>query len=381
MKTFFTTIFMFCLAVSGYAQTIHKTVKSDKLNSPRELKIQLPRNYDAKAERVYPLVIVLDGDYLFEPVAGNVDYQAYWEDIPECIVVGVNQEIYRKTDFEHDEEGVLSENGENFYAFVHDELMPFIESNYKVSEFKVVVGHDEGANFLNYFLLKDKNSFRAYISLSPDLETNIVDKIQSQLTALDRETFYYLATGSEDFKSIKAEVIECDAKLKTVENEKLKYTFHNFDDANHYSLVGMGIPKALNEIFTLYKPIDGKEYREKILTYEGSPYDYLVSKYDNIKYFYGFEKRLVENDIRAIAAASKKKDDLVSLENLALLVKKEYPRSMLSSYYMGMYYEIEGSLRKALLQYKSGLMLEPSQYIDKELMLDKMYQIQDELKN
>ena len=48
---------------------------------------------------------------------------------------------------------------------------------------------------------------------------------------------------------------------------------------------------------------------------------------------------------------------------------------------MGMYYEIEGSLRKALLQYKSGLMLEPSQYIDKELMLDKMYQIQDELKN
>ncbi len=381
MKQFFYFLFFICVFFNGIAQGKIETVHSDQLNSPRELKIQLPRNYDSKAERVYPLVIVLDGDYLFEPVAGNVDYQAYWEDIPECFVVGVNQEIYRKTDFEHDDEGNLTESSENFYTFLAKELIPFLENKYKISSFKVIAGHDEGANFINYFLLKNKDLFRAYISLSPDLEEGVIDKIKPQLASLNEETFYYLATGSEDFKSIKAEVIECDAKLKTVENENLKYTFHNFDDANHYSLVGMGIPKALNVIFTLYKPIDGKEYREKILTYEGSPYDYLINKYNDIKYFYGFKKQLIENDIRAIAAASKKKDDLTSLENLALLVKEEYPRSMLSVYYMGMYYEISGNLRKALLQYKSGLMLEPSQYIDKEMMLDKMYQIQDELKN
>lgn len=381
MKQFFYILFLTCVFFNGIAQGKIETVHSDQLNSPRELKIQLPRNYDSKAERVYPLIIVLDGDYLFEPVAGNVDYQAYWEDIPECFVVGVNQEIYRSTDFEYDDAGNLTENGEKFYMFLAKELIPYLESKYRVSAFKVVVGHDEGANFINNFLLKNKDLFRAYISLSPDLEEGVVDKIKPQLASLEEETFYYLATGSEDFKAIKSEVVECDAKLKTVENEKLKYTFHNFDDANHYSLVGMGIPKALTKIFTLYKPIDGKEYREKILTYEGSPYDYLIKKYDDIKYFYGFKKQLTENDIRAIAAASKKKDDLTSLENLALLVKEEYPKSMLSAYYMGMYYEKEGSLSKALLQYKSGLMLEPSQYIDKEMMLDKMYQIQDELKN
>ena len=381
MKQFFYILFFTCVFFNGIAQGKIETVHSDQLNSPRELKIQLPRNYDSKAERVYPLIIVLDGDYLFEPVAGNVDYQAYWEDIPECFVVGVNQEIYRSTDFEYDDAGNLTENGEKFYMFLAKELIPYLESKYRVSAFKVVVGHDDGANFINNFLLKNKDLFRAYISLSPDLEEGVVDKIKPQLASLKEETFYYLATGSEDFKAIKSEVVECDAKLKTVENEKLKYTFHNFDDANHYSLVGMGIPKALTKIFTLYKPIDGKEYREKILTYEGSPYDYLIKKYDDIKYFYGFKKQLTENDIRAIAAASKKKDDLTSLENLALLVKEEYPKSMLSAYYMGMYYEKEGSLSKALLQYKSGLMLEPSQYIDKEMMLDKMYQIQDELKN
>jgi predicted alpha/beta superfamily hydrolase len=349
MKILLPYVFVIGFFLSSFAQAKIETVHSDQLNSPRELKIQLPRNYDPKAERVYPLIVVLDGDYLFEPVAGNVDYQTYWEDIPECFVVGVNQEIYKKTDFEHDEEGNLTENGENFYAFLAKELIPYLEQKYKVSAFKVIVGHDEGANFINHFLLKNKDLFRAYISLSPDLEEETTDKIKPQLASLNEETFYYLATGSEDFKSIKAEVLESNEKLKTVDNKKLKYTFHNFVDANHYSLVGMGIPKALNVIFTRYKPIDGKEYREKILTYDGSPYDYLIKKYDDIKYFYGFKKQLTENDIRAIAAASKKKDDLTSLENLALLVKEEYPKSMLSAYYMGMYYEKEGSLSKGTI--------------------------------
>jgi hypothetical protein len=42
-----------------------------------------------------------------------------------------------------------------------------------------------------------------------------------------------------------------------------------------------------------------------------------------------------------------------------------------------MYYEKGGDLKKALQRYKSGLLLEPSQFIDKEIMLEKMYEIQD----
>ena len=162
MKQFFYILFFTCVFFNGIAQGKIETVHSDQLNSPRELKIQLPRNYDSKAERVYPLIIVLDGDYLFEPVAGNVDYQAYWEDIPECFVVGVNQEIYRSTDFEYDDAGNLTENGEKFYMFLAKELIPYLESKYRVSAFKVVVGHDDGANFINNFLLAFTNLFKFF---------------------------------------------------------------------------------------------------------------------------------------------------------------------------------------------------------------------------
>jgi len=382
MKNLYTLLlFVFSVCITN-SQALYQTIESKKLDGSRELKIQLPRNYDSDSKRSYPLVIVLDGDYLFEPVAGNIDYQAYWEDIPDCIVVGVKQGNTREDDFYYDDDNFLPiAEGANFYEFLASELIPYIENNYSASNYRIIAGHDLGANFMNYYLFKDRPIFRAFIALSPDLAPKMADRLKERLALIEQESFYYMATADADIRFLRNSIIECDTKLKLVENEKLQYKFDDFKDANHYSLVGRGIPKALNEIFTLYKPINGKEYNEKIIPFEGSPFEYLTKKYEDIEYFYGFKKKLIENDIRAIASASNKKNDLESLENLAKLVKKEYPNSMLSAYYMGMFHEKEGNYKRALLRYKAGLLLEPSQYIDKEIMLDKMYDAQDALKN
>ncbi|WP_370390509.1 alpha/beta hydrolase [uncultured Winogradskyella sp.] len=382
MRSIYVAICFCLVSIALNAQAIYKTLDSYKLDRTCELKIQLPRNYDPEEKRSYPLVVVLDGDYLFEPMAGNIDYQAYWEDIPDCIIVGINQSATREDDFYYDDETYFpSSDGADFYEFVAAELLPYIEDNYSSSNFRIIVGHDLSANFINYYLFKDVPLFRAYIALSPDLAPEMQNRLFERLSSIEQETFYYMATADADIKILRNAIVECDAKLKTITNEKLSYKFDNFSDANHYSLVGRGIPKALNDIFALYKPISGKEYNEKILTFEGSPFEYLTKKYDDIEYFYGFEKKLIENDIRAIAAACNKKNDLESLEQLARLVKKEYPGSMLSAYYMGMYYEKEGNLKRALQRYKSGLLLEPSQFIDKEVILEKMYDTQEALKN
>jgi predicted alpha/beta superfamily hydrolase len=381
MKKYYSLIICCLIALQSEAQAIYKTIDSYKLEGKRDLKIQLPRNYNPEEKRTYPLIIVLDGDYLFEPVAGNIDYQAYWEDIPDCIVVGIKQGKTRENDFFYDNESFFpAHDGASFYEFMAAELIPYIEDNYKASNYRIIFGHDLSANFLNYYLFKDEPLFRAYISLSPDLAPEMKNRLQQRLSILNQDTFYYMATANNDVNNLRTSILEMDAIIKAIQNEKLHYKFDDFDDANHYSLVGRGIPKALNEIFALYKPINLDEYNEKILTYEGSPYDYLIKKYEDIEYFYGFEKKLIENDIRAIAAACNKKDDLESLDKLSSLIKKEFPDSMLSAYYLGMYYEKAGNLKRALQRYKSGLLLTPSQYIDKEMMLEKMYEIQDKMK-
>ena len=53
------------------------------------MKVQLPRNYNENLSKEYPLIIVLDGDYMFEAVSGSVDYLSYWGNIPESIDIDV----------------------------------------------------------------------------------------------------------------------------------------------------------------------------------------------------------------------------------------------------------------------------------------------------
>ena len=360
------------------SQTIYETFYSSKLDQEREIKIQLPRNYDDK-DQAYPLVVVLDGDYLFEPVAGNIDYQSYWDDMPGCIIVGINQSETRETDLEYSDDLQLpTRKSSNFFEFISMELLPYLEGKYNLTPFRIIVGHDLSANFLSYYLLKEVPLFRAYIALSPEYALETPQRIFNRFPNLTDEMFYYLATSDADISALRTDIIEADNLFKTNTNPKVHYKFDDFEDANHYSLVGRAIPKALNEIFAMYKPINGKEYKEKVLTYPGSPFEYLEKKYDDIEYFYGFKKKVIENDLRAIAAASKKKNDIESLEKLGKLAHKTYPDSMIGAYYLGIYYEENGQHKKALQRYQSGLLLSPSQFLSKEDLLDKIYKIKDD---
>ncbi|MGC1631673.1 MAG: alpha/beta hydrolase-fold protein [Gelidibacter sp.] len=373
-----TLLLLFLFSTFMDAQVIYQPIESLKLGETRDLKIQLPRNYDPEDKFQYPLVIVLDGDYLFEPFAGNIDYQAYWGEMPQCVVVGVNQSKSREKDLFYDKEIYFpAHEGASFFEFVGMELIPFIESKYNVSQFRIVAGHDLSANFINYYLFKDNPIFRAFILLSPDLAPEMSGRVQDRFTGLKTDTFYYMATADNDIDSLKGKIIEHNARLGIISNSKMHYRFDDFTDADHYSLVGLGIPKALNEIFSLYKPINKKEYTDQVLTYAEGPFKYLEKKYADIKFFYGFEKKVVENDMRAVASASMKKDDRDALRDLSKMARKEYPESMISAYYTGMYWENENNVKKALHSYQSGLLLKASDFIDKDMLLDKIYDLKD----
>ena len=373
-----TFLFMFLTTVLTQAQVIYHPFESTKLGETRELKIQLPRNYDPEDKIQYPLIIVLDGDYLFEPFAGNTDYQSYWGEMPKCVVVGINQNRSREKDLFYDNEIYFpAHEGASFFEFIGMELIPYIESKYNVSQFRIVAGHDLSANYINYYLFKDNPIFRAFILFSPDLAPEMTNRIHERFSVMKTDTFYYVATSDNDIPELKEKIGSLNTRLNTIVNPKMHYRFDDFTDADHYSLVGLGIPKALNEIFALYKPINKMEYNEHVVTYAEGPFSYLEKKYADIKSFYGFEKKVVENDMKAVAAAALKKDDYKALKDLSRLARKEYPDSMISAYYTGLYHENENNIKKALQYYQSGLLLKASDFIDKDMLLDKIYDLKD----
>lgn len=371
----YTFILAFCINTLT-AQTIYEEFESYKLGETREIKIQLPRNYDENIDQSYPLFIVFDGDYMFEVVAGNVDYYSYWEDMPEAIVVGINQSDTRNDDCYYSEQNDLPvESGANFFEFIGMELIPHIENNYRTENFRVAVGHGETANFINYFMLKAKPLFQAYIVVSPSLAPSMNDYILQRLQQYETKLFYYLATASNDIKSIKKDTETLNATITSIDNKNILYNFDNFEGATHYSAPAHAIPKALESIFYVFQPISKKEYKESILTLETSPVEYLLDKYKVISDLFGIDKQILINDFKAIAAAIKKKEQWDYFEDLGKLARKEYPETVLGNYYLARFYEENGQPKKAMRTYRSAYVFEEIAGITKDLMLEKADEI------
>jgi predicted alpha/beta superfamily hydrolase len=357
------------------AQIIYKNFNSEKLGEAREIKIQLPRSYKSK-DKSYPIIVVLDGDYMFEIVAGNVEYASYWEDIPEAIVVGINQYDRREDDTMYSEQNSLPiEIGAAFFEFIGMELIPYIEKTYRTEKFKVAVGHGATANFINYYLLKETPLFNAYINLSPDFAPDMEAYLSERLPNIQTKTFYYLATSNNDVKAIKSQTEALNTIIQGIDNKNVLSAFDNFEGPTHYSLPAHAIPKALESIFLVFRPISKKEYKETILKLTTSPVDYLVEKYDMIEDLFGINKTILINDFRAIAAAINKFEKYEYFEPLGKLARKQYPNTLLGNYYLGRFYEETGDPKKAMKIYQSAYILEEVAGITKDHVLELAEQI------
>lgn len=371
---------LFCFSICFIqAQVVYKSIESLKLGESRELKIQLPRGYENNIDKKYPVFVVLDGDYMFEVVAGNVDYYSYWEDMPEAIVVGINQLGKRFDDCMYSEQNSLPiETGASFFEFIGMELIPFVEKNYRIENFRVAVGHGETANFINYYLLKGKPLFQAYVVISPELATKMIDYIPEGLSKVESKLFYYLANTANDSKTILEGVEKLNTGISTIENQNILYKYHSFEEPSHYSLPAHAIPNAIEMVFHVYQPISVKEYREHILELDESPVVYLEEKYQAIYDLFGIEKQILINDFKAIAAAIEKTQQFEYFEALGKIARKHYPETLLGNYYIARFYEETGEPKKAMRAYQTAFTLPEIAGLTKDLMLQKANAIKED---
>ena len=371
-KTVVFLLLLFLVFNTSKAQVKYETIQSSKLGEERQIKIQLPRGYNSDADKTYPVFVVLDGDYLFEAVAGNVDYYSYWEDMPESIVVGINQIDKRFDDCMYSEQNSLPiETGAAFFEFIGMELLPYIEKTYRAGNFRVAIGHGETANFINYYLLKPRALFQGYISISPELAPQMIDYLPEVMTKIESKTFYYLANTDGDAKSIKRMTEALNTDIDAIENENLVYNFDSFNGPSHYSVPTHAIPKALENIFNVFQPISKKEYKDVILELEISPVLYLQEKYQAISDLFSIEKKILINDFKAISAAIEKNELYEYYEELGKMARKAYPETLLGTYYIARFYEETGEPKKAMRTYQSAYTLEEIAGLTKDLMLEK----------
>jgi predicted alpha/beta superfamily hydrolase len=363
-----------------FSQKVTDTISSKRLNEDREITIGLPPSYDKHPNQKYPVLVLLDGDFLFDAFQGALSYGNYWDDLPEVIIVGIsqNKNNERETDCAVDQEnGLPTEKGEAFFEFIGLELLPYIEKKYRTAPFKMIAGLDTTAGFLNCYLYKDVPLFDAYISMSPELPTGMEEQLPDRLAAIQKPIFYYHSSGDGDIKKMRNRILALDEVAKKINKPSLNYKFDDFKGASHYSLVLNSIPSALYQIFSVYQPISTTEFNEKIAVLTSGYVDYLIQKYDVIEKSFALKLPIRLNDFKAIEAAILKNKAYPEFEKLAQLAKKNYPKSMLADYEMGQMYEKKGETAKAVKSYMMAYQREEIGDLTKDMMIERA----DELKN
>ena len=365
---------------SLHVSRINDTITSKYLNEKRSLEIQLPRSYYVKSEKNYPLMIVLDGDYMFNIVAGSVDYLSYWGDIPENLVVGINQKNSR-----FDDSSVLDNitytpisSTAAFYDFIINEIIPYFSENYRISNFRIIVGQERTANFANFFLLKQNPQIRGVISISPKISKNMNRYLAGNLSKINSKIVYTLSSSKKDFESIFKNVSELKISLDSIENKNFKFESLIFDNENHYILPSLSVPKSIRSTYSMYSDIDKVEYDSIISKLDKSPIDYLKNKYKRIKDFYDEDKTISVNDFMAIEEYIEENEFFNLYNDLSELAKQEHPGTVLASYYKGRFMEETGDPEKAMYIYRSAYNMMEVEGLTKEYLLQLAESIKED---
>ncbi|MBC7525225.1 MAG: alpha/beta hydrolase [Flavobacterium sp.] len=371
-------------SISGFSQKFRDSILSKKLDKYRELTISLPSSYNRDSKKSYPLLVLLDGDYLFDPFQGALSYGNYWDDLPEVIIVGISQNKAneRQEDCGVDPlTGLPDANGSKFFEFVGSELVSYMQQKYRVAPLKIIAGHDYTAGFINFYLYKDDPVFNGYISLSPELPKEMENLLPVRLATFKQNIFYYISSADGDIRKMKDKIKILDDNVKTNKNPSVNYQFDEIKGATHYSLVLHSIPDALYQFFASYQPITTIEFQEKILPLTSGYVDYLTSKYETMQKTLGFKMNIRYNDFKAIEAAILKNKAYNEFEKLSQLSHKMYPKTMLGDYHLAMFYEKTGDLKKAAKMYQNAFQFEPIGELTKDMMLDKAEALKGSIKS
>lgn len=163
-----------------------KTFNSELFPFEREVLIYTPDKYDRNTATEYDVIYVFDSQYrsrfdLVHSLLHN-SVQSPSEDVLDFIVVGVmspaepidEYQYFRNNDMlpvpEYQQmETPYYGSSDKFKKFIKDEVMAYIDENYRTSGHTLAIGHSLGASFILDALATD-NLFDDYIALSPNFE-------------------------------------------------------------------------------------------------------------------------------------------------------------------------------------------------------------------
>ncbi len=205
------------------------TLRSSVTAQEYLISVALPFHYHTRPEQTYPVIYVLDYNLYFGMVVEMVREMnlrvPFCKELPDAIIVGIGYPTsgslaeshaqvmhLRMRDFlsERDEGAeqfiqehfpvrntVMSGGAQRFLQFIHQELTPWVESQYRIDATdRTVMGHSWGGSFALYTLFRHPQLFQRYVVVSPGLPFD--DEIEYSQKHDSLPVRMYLAFGEAE---------------------------------------------------------------------------------------------------------------------------------------------------------------------------------------
>ncbi|XOV67331.1 MAG: alpha/beta hydrolase [Fluviicola sp.] len=261
----FLFILLLSFTTSSFAQEVSKfsigdriTMHSEVLDEERILNVYLPQNYAADSSKTYPVIYLLDGSANedFIHIAGLVQFGSFsWINmVPESIVVGI-ENVDRTRDFTgetrdslHKAEYPQMGGSTQFTHFLNTEVFAYIESNYRTTRERTIIGQSLGGLLATEILMKHPEMFSNYIIISPSLWFDYESYLDLEMKDSDANLKVYVGVGEEG-KVMKMGAKKLRKKLKKdlKESDQLYWGF--FKENDHGDVLHLAVYDAFENMF------------------------------------------------------------------------------------------------------------------------------------
>ncbi len=247
------------------------SLASRALNESRQINIRLPASYaSAETPRRYPVLYVLDGglDQDFPHIAGLAQHGEISGTFDEFITVGITtRNRMRELTFPAQDERYATFNRANgrpvdfasgggsadFRRFIRDEVIPFVEANYRTNGRRTFLGESLAGLFVVDTLLREPALFHDYIAVSPSLWWNreeLGNRAAQMLVTQNYQGRRLYVTMASEGGTMQRALDSLLAALRTPAASALQWTYVDRRNSEHHGSIYH--IAALDALRTLY---------------------------------------------------------------------------------------------------------------------------------
>ncbi|MEO7992469.1 MAG: alpha/beta hydrolase-fold protein [Chryseolinea sp.] len=352
------------------------TISSKILNEDRMIYIHYPNGKDKKSTTHYPVMYVLDADTHFDLCRQYCEYLSRWDVnvMPEMIVVGITNtdrardltptnttfNYFGKVESTTDSWLKTSGGNENFFRFIEDEVMPYVNTHYKTQPFNVLGGHSFGGITALNCLLTHPDLFNAYIAVSPSIwwDHQYILKLANQKFQKNGvlNKMLFCSDGNEgvsDESTFHTNLIKFDSLIRSKFIKGLRYEYVYYPTETHMTVPVNSYLEGLRFIFRDWAlpPMKGNEVNGEIIE----------EHYKKISSLYGYTILPNERNILDWSAHLMKSNETIdNAISMLEILGKAYPSSTSIFISQGDAYLKKGEKQKAINSFQKAVSLDPN---------------------